>query len=121
MDVDAATAVTLQALEESMWRTETRFDRSYMEAVLHPNFVEIGRSGRLFSRAEVLDKQWVEISVEIPLSDLTFSEICANAVLLTYTTVPLRSEHGAARRSSVWVLEGDRWLLRYHQGTPTPF
>ena len=120
MSVDATTVLTLQGLEESMWRTETRFDRGYMEAVLHPDFVEIGRSGRLFSRAEVLDKPWVEISVEIPLGDLTFSDISADAVLLTYTTVPLRSEHGAAIRASVWVLEGDRWLFRFHQGTPTP-
>ncbi len=120
MTIDDAAILTLQAFEESMWRTETRFDRSYMEAVLHPSFVEIGRSGRLLSRAEVLDRPWVEIGTEIPLSDLTFSEVSADAVLMTYTTVPLRSEHGAARRSSVWVLEGDRWLFRFHQGTPTP-
>jgi len=50
---------------------------------------------------------------------LIFSDVANGAVLLTYTTVPERSEHGAARRASVWVNEGDRWLLRYHQGTPT--
>ncbi|NYI41111.1 nuclear transport factor 2 family protein [Demequina lutea] len=119
MNIDATTILTLQALEEAMWRTETRFDRRHMEAVLHPDFTEIGRSGRIFSRANVLEMPPVEISIEIPLSDLTFSDVADGAVLLTYTTVPERSEHGAARRASVWVREGERWLLRYHQGTPT--
>jgi len=119
MDIDATTILTLQAFEESMWRTETRFDRKYMDAVLHPEFVEIGRSGRMFSRADVLEMPWVEIGFQIPLGDLIFSDVANGAVLLTYTTVPERSEHGAARRASVWVNEGDRWLLRYHQGTPT--
>lgn len=119
MGIDATAILTLQAFEESMWRTEMRFDRRYMEAVLHPDFTEIGRSGRMFSRSDVLEMPSIDIDVRIPLSDLTFSNVADGVVLLTYTTVPERSEHGAARRVSMWVLEGERWLLRYRQGTPT--
>jgi len=35
-------------LEESMWRAETRFDRGYVERLLHPDFFEFGRSGRVW-------------------------------------------------------------------------
>lgn len=119
MELDATTRLTLQALEESMWRSETRFDHRYMDAVLHPDFTEIGRSGRVFSRDDVLEMPWVEISVDIPLSNLVFSRLADGVILLTYTTVPTHSEHGAAHRASVWVFEAKRWLLRYHQGTPT--
>lgn len=118
MALDAKVAVTLQALEESMWRTETRFDRAYMNAVLHPDFAEVGRSGRVFSRDEVLDMPQVPINVEIPRSSFSATEIADGVALIVYETVPVDSMHGAAHRSSVWLAVGTRWLLRYHQGTP---
>lgn len=118
MALDATAALTLQALEESMWRAETRFDRAYMNAVLHPEFTEVGRSGRVFSRDEVLDMPTVPIAVEIPRATFSVTEVVPGVVLVGYETVPTDSPHGAAHRGSLWVLEGTRWLLRYHQGTP---
>ena len=119
MALDATTALTLQALEESMWRTDTRFDRAYMEAVLHPEFTEVGRSGRLFSREEVLDMPHVEIRVEIPRETFAVSEVADGVALVSYQTIPVDSLHGSAHRSSLWIAVGTRWLLRYHQGTPS--
>jgi ribonuclease HI len=116
--LDATAILTLQALEESMWRTETRFDSAYMNAVLHPDFAEVGRSGRVFTRDEVLAMPEVPISVEIPRATFSAAEIVDGVALVSYETVPVDSMHGAAFRSSVWLLVDSRWLLRYHQGTP---
>lgn len=118
MPLDATAVLTLQALEESMWRAETRFDPAYMNAVLHPEFAEVGRSGRVFTRDEVLNMPPVPISIEIPRATFSVSEIADGIALVVYETIPTDSMHGAAHRSSVWVLDGARWLLRYHQGTP---
>ena len=118
MALDSTTALTLQALEESMWRTATRFDRGYMDAVLHPLFTEVGRSGRVFTREEVLDMGPVEINVEIPRATFEFSELADGVVLARYESIPTDSIHGAAHRASVWVADGLTWLLRYHHGTP---
>ena len=118
MALDATAVLTLQALEESMWRAETRFDRAYMNAVLHPEFTEVGRSGRVFSRDEVLGMPAVPIAVDIPRETFSVAEIAPGVALVSYETVPTDSRHGAAHRGSVWVLDGSRWLLRYHQGTP---
>ncbi len=119
MALDATATLTLQALEESMWRSETRFDRAYMDAVLHPDFTEVGRSGRLFSRDEVLDMPHVEIRVDIPRETFTVAEIAEGVALVSYQTIPVDSLHGAAHRCSLWVADGTRWLMRYHQGTPS--
>jgi ribonuclease HI len=116
--LDATTVLTLQALEESMWRSETRFDGTYMNAVLHPDFTEVGRSGRVFTRDEVLGMPPVDIAVEIPRATFSATEVSPGVALVSYETVPRESLHGAAHRGSVWVLDGSRWLLRYHQGTP---
>jgi len=119
MALDATSVLTLQALEESMWRSETRFDAAYMDAVLHPGFTEVGRSGRVFTRDEVLNMPHVEISVDIPRETFDVAEIAEGVALVTYETLPTESIHGAAHRASMWVLSGSRWLLRYHQGTPS--
>ncbi|MDP9393330.1 MAG: hypothetical protein M3Q27_03265 [Actinomycetota bacterium] len=59
-------AAELRALEESLWRPETRFDEAHVEDVLAVD----------------------------------------------------GDEPQAAHRSSGWVLDGDRWRLRFDQGTP---
>ena len=42
-------------------------------------------------------------------------EIAPGVILLRYDTT---GPEGTARRSSLWVREKGRWLLRPHQGTP---
>jgi hypothetical protein len=42
----------LKQLEESLWRSETRFDNEYMNRTLAPDFFEFGRSGRAYTREE---------------------------------------------------------------------
>lgn len=111
-------ALTLQAMEEAMWRPETRFDPRYMDAVLAENFSEIGRSGRTFTREDTLALQPVEIDIELPLLDFTAVAICEDVALVRYTSVPSRASRGATQRCSVWVNDG-RWRLRFHQATPT--
>jgi len=111
-------ALTLQAMEEAMWRPETRFDRRYMEAVLAENFSEVGRSGRLFTREDTLDLQPVEIDIEFPLRGFEAVAVCEDVALVRYTSVPSRATRGATHRTSVWVNDG-RWRLRFHQATPT--
>ena len=40
----------LQHLEESLWMAHKRYDQAYMEQILSPEFVEFGRSGRVYGR-----------------------------------------------------------------------
>ena len=44
----------LQRLEEELWREETRFDVSRMEEIIAEDFLEFGRSGRIYQRADTL-------------------------------------------------------------------
>ncbi|MFN3865781.1 MAG: DUF4440 domain-containing protein [Demequina sp.] len=110
--------LTLQAMEEALWRPETRFDTRFMGAVLAAEFVEVGRSGRTYTRDEILAMQPVEIDVALPLTDFTAVAICEDVALVRYTSVPAKALRGAAHRTSVWVNDGS-WRLRFHQGTPT--
>ncbi|WP_062072087.1 nuclear transport factor 2 family protein [Demequina sediminicola] len=110
-------ALTLQAMEEALWRPETRFDRRYMDAVLADNFYEVGLSGRTYSREDTLELPPLDIDITFPLVGFQALAICDDVALVTYTSMPARGR-GVALRSSVWVNDG-RWRLRYHQATPT--
>ncbi|MDN4478517.1 nuclear transport factor 2 family protein [Demequina sp. SYSU T00039] len=111
--------LTLHALEEAMWRAETRFDYAFMERILDPLFVEIGYSGRRWTRAETLDLDPMDIDVRLPLEDFAAVEVVPGVAQVTYRSTPDHGVRGAALRSSLWVLT-DAWRIRFHQATPTP-
>ncbi len=108
----------LRRLEESLWRPGTRFDREHMERVLADDFVEFGRSGRAWTREEIMGMTAEEIPVQLPLPRFAAHPVAPGVALVTYLSVVTRSTVDIANRSSLWVRHGDRWRLRFHQGTP---
>lgn len=107
------------ALEHTLWRTETRFDRALMDATFAPDFFEFGRSGRRYSRDELLLDPVDAEPIDATLHGLTVAEITDALALVTYIS-QVRHPDGTewANRSSLWGRSSDRWQLRFHQGTP---
>ena len=57
LDIDRSSLLEgLSGLETELHQNETRHDRQHMEALLDPEFLEFGRSGRRYTRAEVLEE-----------------------------------------------------------------
>jgi hypothetical protein len=109
----------LTRLEEAMWREETRFDKAFMEQALAPDFFEFGRSGRTYTRQQILDLPKEPVVAQRLLEDLRVRLLDANTAQLTYNSrVRYRDVVESARRSSIWSRSGDTWVLRFHQGTP---
>ena len=52
--LSASDQAELTRLEEAMWRSETRFDKAFQEQYLAADFVEFGRSGRVYAREDVI-------------------------------------------------------------------
>jgi hypothetical protein len=109
----------LTRLEEAMWREETRFDRAFMERALASDFFEFGRSGRTYTRQQILDLPQEPIDAQLPLQDLQLRLLGANTAQVTYNSVVrYRDVVEFGRRSSIWSKSEDSWVLRFHQGTP---
>jgi hypothetical protein len=108
----------LEQLEESLWRTQTRFDRDHMETLLSEHFREFGRSGRVYNRAEILKLE--PAPIDATLHDLTVRPLAPNVALITYIS-ELRRDSTTERsnRSSIWTRHENHWQLEFHQGTPT--
>lgn len=108
----------LPALEHSLWRAETRYDRALMEATFAPDFHEFGRSGRRYSRDDLLPTGETH-TIDATLHGLTVTPISPDVALVTYRS-EVRRPTGTdwANRSSLWDRASGRWQLRFHQGTP---
>jgi hypothetical protein len=107
----------LVALEQSLWRAEARFDRDHMDELLAPEFAEVGASGRVHSRADILATPAGPI--EARPGEIAVSRIGEDVALLTYLTeLGEGSDLEQANRSSLWTRVDGRWRLRFHQGTP---
>ena len=83
--------------------------------LLHPDFTEIGSSGRIWTRDAVMMSLAEETAGLPELEMLGADRLGETAVLLTYRS---RDRSGTALRSSLWVHDGAQWRLRFHQGTP---
>ncbi len=115
----------LRALEQSLWRAETRFDRPLMGKTFADDFYEIGRSGRIHTRQDCLDLTPEPIDALLPPADFRVRLISADVAQVTYTShvtyggVVQRGHRSSVigHRSSVWTRTADSWVLHFHQGT----
>ena len=119
MKIDPETMQSLERLEEQLWIERYRFDRVFMDERLAKEFVEIGASGRVYGRAEILDTPERVIGVMLPLADFTTRLLAPGLVISTYIS-SVSSSPGVklARRCSIWRETADGWVLVFHQGTP---
>jgi ribonuclease HI len=106
------------ALERRLLDPSVRADVVAVDALLHPDFVEFGASGRVWDRPATLAALAAESDTTvIEVFDLVGEQVAEHVVLLTFRT---RRAGRLAVRSSVWVRDGDRWRVRFHQGTLVP-
>jgi hypothetical protein len=110
--VEAAVTGELRLLDPAV-----RSSADLMAEFLHPEFTEIGASGRLWSRADIIASV-VETSrpsdAPIQASEMKGVLLAPGVVHLTYVT---DDDGRRARRSSVWLRTEAGWQLYFHQGT----
>lgn len=108
----------LKELEESLWKSETRFDLAHQEKVFAPDFFEFGRSGRVYTREQMIRSASSPIHAKLPLQDFKIHWLDANNVLVTYISEVQNKVLEKSNRCSVWSKTPSGWQLRFHQGTP---
>ncbi|MEO3932144.1 ribonuclease HI family protein [Micrococcaceae bacterium Sec7.4] len=112
---DASPEAVVEALERELLRPETRADIGRTGVLLHPDFTEIGSSGRMWTRDAVMMSLAEQPGGPAELEVLGADRLGEQTVLLTYRS---HTRSGTALRSSLWVHDGAQWRLRFHQGTP---
>jgi hypothetical protein len=109
-------------LETGILAAQTRGDVDFIAGLLADEFVEIGSSGVVYSKADVLRAIAASPMAEYSLDQ--FNLLAAGAcVIVTYLARTRRvnnAELRQSRRSSTWIERGGRWQVLFHQGTPMP-
>jgi hypothetical protein len=109
--------------EIALHQFEIRTDKGEASRLLHPDFLEVGKSGKTFDFNLIMES----MSKEKPTGSVVHSQdyecisLEANTNLLLYRSAVINNDGAIgsyAKRSSVWVKFKNEWKLRYHQGTP---
>lgn len=80
------------------------------------DFSELGASGRTWTADEVRATLASEPPRAVTIEAFEVACLADGVVLATYRSEDPRP----ANRSSIWVRRGDRWVMRFHQGTLRP-
>jgi len=104
-------------LERLLLDRAVRSEGGRLEALLHPDFLEHGASGRVWDRDAVVKALPADPGVSGVAFGFLPVRLSDDVVLLTYRIDGPRP----TLRSSVWVRdESSGWRLRFHQGTRVP-
>jgi hypothetical protein len=117
---DPQLAGRLLDLEQDLLRPEVRRSRAALEALLAPDFTEIGRSGRVYDREAIVEALAGEAPIDIRIEEFHVRLLAPGLALATYrSVVTAPAGPSIARRASVWRRGDDgSWRCTFHQGTP---
>ena len=111
----------LQALEVELHHPGVRCSRERLEQLLHPEFHEVGRSGRAYNRETIVNFLASQESQPVIRSEeFSVALLAPGVALLTYRSAHVEQDARLVNhtlRSSVWLKASQGWQLRYHQGT----
>ena len=114
---------TLRTLEVALHQSAVRSDPRKLDRLLHDRFREFGRSGRIYTKAEIVTEfAYQPQTYEVWSQDFRVEPLSESLALLTYRSAHINSDGELARhtnRSSLWQLTEDGWQMLFHQGTPT--
>lgn len=116
----------LSCLEVELHHPGVRLGEARLQALLHADFHEVGRSGRAYDRPTVLcflaeQGASAESPPAVVPDCFAVRELGPACALLTYRAAHRLPDGSLTRhtlRSSVWLREAGGWQLYYHQGTP---
>lgn len=103
--------------EVQLLSSDVRRSPHLLDELLDPDFREVGASGRLWSRAEMIRELPSDAADEddaITVTDMHGVRLSGEIVLVTYISERCGRR---ARRSSLWRRSDRTWRVLYHQGT----
>lgn len=121
---ETALLLLLQTLEVELHKPAARSDAARLNALLHDDFREFGRSGGgAYAKAEILSQLPAELQHAVFVADrFEVRAVGESVALLTYRSAHQQADgtlDAFTLRSSVWERSTFGWQMSFHQGTPT--
>jgi hypothetical protein len=110
----------LRSCEEALLDPGVRRNRARVAEFLAEDFLEVGASGRVWSREQILELLATEEYSRPAMEDFKCRWIGDGVVQVTYRTVRADLQSGKSAvtlRSSIWIQDSGEWRVRFDQGT----
>ncbi|MEZ4819502.1 MAG: DUF4440 domain-containing protein [Bdellovibrionota bacterium] len=101
-------------LEVELHQQEVRRDLPSLDSLLAEGFLEIGASGKFYTKKDILSRLPSEVGPEIKSYDFEVREIQVGVIQILYKTDTFGKK---VFRNSIWISEKGRWEMIFHQGT----
>ncbi|HTD25117.1 MAG TPA: nuclear transport factor 2 family protein [Terriglobales bacterium] len=114
----------LIANERSILAALKRRDPSAVATALADGFYEIGKGGKSYSKAEIMNALKDPAAItDYSLEQFRLLRVSASCMIVTYIATVRRRLQGKeevtrAYRSSTWIEQAGSWRMIFHQGTP---
>jgi len=104
----------IQKLEVKISSKSVRSSPSLLSELLHDQFEEFGKSGKIFKKEDIVSElpKWTHFEIE--LSNVRFTRLSSKSILIKYLCT---SNGTKSNRSSIWVKNSETWQMIFHQGT----
>ena len=113
----------LRVLEVELHQPGVRGDARRLDALIHEEFQEFGRSGAAYSKADIVALLLsAEQHAHVVADRFLVRRLAADVALLTYRSAHALLDgtlHRHTLRSSIWQLSAAGWQMSFHQGTAT--
>lgn len=108
----------LVELERMLLDPAVRGDARRLDELLHPDFVEIGASGRVWDREATLSALPGSPALEADCDPISAVELAPGVAQLLYRSIArVDGITRSSLRSSIWQRVDGAYRLRFHQGT----
>jgi hypothetical protein len=110
----------IRLLESKLQTPKLRKSKEFLEKILCDDFVEFSRSGKAINKTHTVEALKKESHKEYVMSNFKIHRISNNVIQATYKTKENKNgiEIKYTLRSSIWIKEGNRWKMQFHQATP---
>ena len=108
----------LYSLENMLLKGDVRKSYERLNELIADDFVEYSSTGEIYDKENILNRLPNEDDPGITMSNFEVKHLSSTSVLTTFT-VFIERKQKYSLRSSVWVLNVEKWQMTFHQGTVT--
>jgi len=109
---------TLLELEQCLMSQATRSNAEVISGLIADDFIEFGASGGVWHKADIVEHLPHQPFTPRTISEFVVKQLSPDTALVTYLGHTGSITPVTSLRSSIWRLQGDRWQMVFHQGTP---
>ena len=110
----------IKVLELELLQPGVIKSKERLNELIADNFLEIGASGKNYSKQDILNKLPQQPETKLALQDFNTIEISPDTILATYQVEKESGEKNGksiSSRSSIWQNKDGEWKIIFHQGT----